>query len=52
MRFGDVQDTRKNETKENRRDSLKLCFEKQMQKLSELNRSRKMATAFGITFTI
>ena len=52
MRFGDVQDTRKKETRNERKTTNTRCFMHLMEKMYDANRDRRMATVGGVTFTI
>ena len=52
MRFGDVQDTRKKENRNETRENRTRCFTKLMERLYDTNRDRRVATVGGVTFMI
>ncbi len=52
MRFGDVQDTRKKENRNERRTASTCGFMRLMEKLYDENRDRRIATVSGVTFML
>ena len=52
MRFGDVQDTSRKEAGKEIKDMAIRCLEKQMRRISDLNRKHRLATINGVIFTI
>ncbi len=52
MRFGDVQDIRKKERKQDERREFTDRLIKQLERLSFISRDHKLATVNGITFTL
>jgi hypothetical protein len=52
MRFGDVQDISRKETGREKGKKVMLCLEKQMRRISMVNRERRLATVYGVTFTV
>ena len=52
MRFGDVQDTSKNEKRTEKKGAFTACFIKQLERISFISGEHKLATVNGVTFTI